>query len=98
MIVEPDADLELAATKIVAGGYAYSGQTCIAVQRVYAHHSVRDALVERVVPKVEALVVGDPLDDATDVSALISPSERDRIVGWIEEAVSGGRRSRPAAR
>ncbi len=41
-------------------------------------------------PKVEALVVGDPLDDATDVSALIAPSERDRISGWVEEAVSGG--------
>lgn len=90
VIVEADADIELAATKIVAGGYSYSGQTCIAVQRVYVHHSVRDALVERVVPKVEALVVGDPLDDATDVSALIAPSERDRIVGWVEEAISGG--------
>jgi acyl-CoA reductase-like NAD-dependent aldehyde dehydrogenase len=90
VIVEPDADLELAATKIVAGGYSYSGQTCIAVQRVYAHHAIRDALVERVVPKVEALVVGDPLEDATDVSALIAPSERDRISGWIEEAVGSG--------
>jgi acyl-CoA reductase-like NAD-dependent aldehyde dehydrogenase len=90
VIVEPDADLELAATKIVAGGYSYSGQTCIAVQRVYAHHAIRDALVERVVPKVEALVVGDPLGDATDVSALITPSERDRISAWIEEAVGSG--------
>jgi acyl-CoA reductase-like NAD-dependent aldehyde dehydrogenase len=90
VIVEPDADLEVAATKIVAGGYSYSGQTCIAVQRVYAHHSIRDELVERIVPKVEQLVVGDPLDDATDVSALISPSERDRISGWVEEAVGGG--------
>ena len=90
VIVEPDADLELAATKIVAGGYAYSGQTCIAVQRVLVHHSVRDELVGQIVPKVEALVVGNPLDDATDVSALIAPSERDRIVGWVEEAIDGG--------
>jgi acyl-CoA reductase-like NAD-dependent aldehyde dehydrogenase len=90
VIVEPDADLDLAATKIVAGGFAYSGQTCIAVQRVYVQHSVRDALVERIVPKVEALVVGNPLDDDTDVSALISPGERDRIVGWVEEAIDGG--------
>ncbi|MGZ6972368.1 MAG: aldehyde dehydrogenase family protein [Acidimicrobiia bacterium] len=90
VIVEPDADLDLAATKIVAGGYSYSGQTCIAVQRVYVHDSVRDALVERIIPKVEALVVGDPLDDATDVSALIAHSERDRIVAWIDEAISGG--------
>jgi acyl-CoA reductase-like NAD-dependent aldehyde dehydrogenase len=90
VIVEPDADLELAAAKIVAGGYGYSGQTCISVQRVYVHHSVRDELVEQIVPKVEALNVGDPLDDATDVSALIAPSERDRIVGWIDEATGDG--------
>ena len=39
-------------------------------------------------------MVGDPLDDATDVSALISPSERDRIVGWIDEAIGGGAEGR----
>jgi acyl-CoA reductase-like NAD-dependent aldehyde dehydrogenase len=90
VIVEPDADLELAATKIVAGGYSYSGQTCIAVQRVLVHHSIRDELVGRIVPKVEALVVGNPLDERTDVSALISPSERDRIVEWVDEATGAG--------
>ena len=90
VIVEPDADLELAATKIVAGGYAYSGQTCISVQRVYVHESVADDLVALITPKVEALVVGDPLDDKTDVTALISESERDRITGWIDEATQGG--------
>ncbi|MGZ4796139.1 MAG: aldehyde dehydrogenase family protein [Acidimicrobiia bacterium] len=90
VIVEPDADLELAATKIVAGGYGYSGQTCISVQRVYAHDAIRDELVDRMVAKVEALVVGDPLDDATDVSALINQGERDRILGWIDEATEGG--------
>lgn len=90
VIVEPDADLDLAATKIVAGGFAYSGQTCISVQRVYTHDSVRDELVDRVVAKVEALVVGDPMDAATDVSALINAGERDRIVGWIDEATAGG--------
>ncbi len=90
VIVEPDADLDLAATKIVAGGFGYSGQTCISVQRVYAHDSIRDELTDRVVAAVEALVVGDPMDDATDVSALIDAGERDRIVGWIEEATGGG--------
>jgi acyl-CoA reductase-like NAD-dependent aldehyde dehydrogenase len=90
VIVEPDADLDLAATKIVAGGYGYSGQTCISVQRVYVHDAVRDELVDRVVSRVEQLVVGDPLDDATDVSALINEGERDRIVGWIDEATGAG--------
>ena len=90
VVVEPDADLDLAATKIVAGGFGYSGQTCISVQRVYAHDAIRDELTDRVVARVEALVVGDPMDDATDVSALINAGERDRIVGWIEEATGGG--------
>jgi acyl-CoA reductase-like NAD-dependent aldehyde dehydrogenase len=90
VIVEPDADLDLAAAKIVAGGFGYSGQTCISVQRVYVHDAVRDEMVDRVVSRVEQLVVGDPLDDATDVSALINAGERDRIVGWIDEATGGG--------
>jgi acyl-CoA reductase-like NAD-dependent aldehyde dehydrogenase len=90
VVVEPDADLDLAATKIVAGGFGYSGQTCISVQRVYVHDTVRDELVDRVVGRVEQLVVGDPLDDATDVSALIDAGERDRIVDWIDEATGAG--------
>ena len=74
VIVEPDADLELAATKIVAGGYAYSGQTCISVQRVYAHDSVRGrARRPRWCPRWRRSSSADPLDDDTDVSALIAP-------------------------
>lgn len=90
VIVEADADLELAVAKIAAGGYGYSGQTCISVQRVYAHEAIREELVDRLVAKVEQLVVGDPLVDTTDVSALISPAERVRVVGWIDEALTEG--------
>ena len=56
VIVEPDADLALAASKIVAGGFAYSGQTCISVQRVYAHASIALALTAEITNAVEALV------------------------------------------
>lgn len=90
VIVEPDADLDLAVAKIVAGGYGYSGQTCISVQRVYAHEAIRGELVDGLVAKVEQLAVGDPLDDTTDVSSLIAPSERDRIVAWVDEALAAG--------
>jgi acyl-CoA reductase-like NAD-dependent aldehyde dehydrogenase len=90
VIVEADADLDLAASKIVAGGYGYSGQTCISVQRVYAHSSISDDLTQRIASLVEKLVIGDPLDPTTDVTALINESERDRILGWIEEATQGG--------
>jgi len=90
VIVEADADLDLAASKIVAGGYGYSGQTCISVQRVYAHSSISDDLTARIASLVEKLVIGDPLDPTTDVTALINESERDRILGWIGEATQGG--------
>lgn len=90
VVVHADADLELAATKIVAGGYGYSGQTCISVQRVYAHASVHADLLAMVEAKVGELVVGDPADPATNVSALIAAKETERVSEWIAEAVGGG--------
>ena len=92
VVVEADADLELAATKIVAGGFGYSGQTCISVQRVYVHSSVHDELLDLVTGKVEQLVVGDPADEATVVSALIASKETKRVKDWIDEAVAAGAR------
>jgi len=90
VIVTPDADLGLAAQKIVAGGYGFSGQTCISVQRLYAHRSVHEELVGLLADAVESLVVGDPADPATNVSALITRSETDRVAEWVDEAVDQG--------
>ena len=64
MIVEADADLEDVATKLAANAFSFAGQSCISVQRVYVERAVYDEFVARFVPKVEALVVGDPADEA----------------------------------
>jgi glyceraldehyde-3-phosphate dehydrogenase (NADP+) len=90
VIVEPDADLVHAAKRIAAGGYAYAGQVCISVQRVYVHHSVRDAFLACYLPEVEALVIGDPMDPATDVGPVIDDDAALRIEEWIGEAVDAG--------
>jgi acyl-CoA reductase-like NAD-dependent aldehyde dehydrogenase len=90
VIVARDADLELAAAKVAAGGFGYSGQTCISSQRIYVHEDVVDDFLARLVPAVEALRVGDPLDEATDVSALITEGDRDRVASWVDEAVAQG--------
>lgn len=90
VIVEPDADLKVAAAKIVAAGFGFSGQACISVQRVLAHASVIDDLLGRIVTETEALVVGPPDDEQTQVSSVISVAARDRIVSWIDEAVADG--------
>ncbi len=90
VILEPSADYETAAKKIAVAGYSHAGQSCISTQRVYVHEKIADRFVEMLVPLVEGLRVGDPLDESTDVSALISSGERDRVAGWVEEARSEG--------
>jgi acyl-CoA reductase-like NAD-dependent aldehyde dehydrogenase len=90
VIIEPSADYETAAKKIAVAGFSHAGQSCISTQRVYVHASIADRFVDTLAPLVEALRVGDPLDEATDVSALISSGERDRVASWVEEAVTQG--------
>ena len=89
-IVDEDANLDLAVQRIVAGGFTNSGQVCISVQRVVVHEKVYDAFLAKLLLAVEALKVGDPLDEDTDVAALISPAESERVAAWIQEAVDQG--------
>jgi len=90
VIIEPRADLDTAAAKVAVAGFSHAGQSCISTQRVYVHESVEQAFLDALAPRVSALVVGDPLDEATDVSALISANDRERVAGWIDEAVAAG--------
>jgi acyl-CoA reductase-like NAD-dependent aldehyde dehydrogenase len=90
VIVHHDADVPVAAAKVTLGGFSFSGQTCISVQRVYVHDDVADQFLEQLRERVSELVVGDPADPATDVSALISTSETDRVAAAVTEAVDGG--------
>jgi acyl-CoA reductase-like NAD-dependent aldehyde dehydrogenase len=90
VIVAADADVETAATKLAANAFAFAGQSCISVQRIYVERASYDAFVKSFVPKVEALVVGDPADDETDVGPVIDADARTRIADWIEEARSSG--------
>ena len=90
VIVEADADLETAAAKVAANAFSFAGQSCISIQRVYVQRDVYEDFKARFLPLVEALVVGDPADEDTDVGPLISNSERERVLSWIEEARAGG--------
>jgi acyl-CoA reductase-like NAD-dependent aldehyde dehydrogenase len=90
VIVTADADLDLAATKLAANAFSFAGQSCISVQRIYVERSALDGFLERFVPNVEALVVGDPADEATDVGPVIDEGARTRIAEWVEEAQAAG--------
>jgi acyl-CoA reductase-like NAD-dependent aldehyde dehydrogenase len=90
LIVEADADVEAAAAATAQHGFSFAGQSCISIQRVYVQREQYERYLELLVPKVEALVVGDPADEETDVGPVIDQDARERILEWIEEARGAG--------
>jgi acyl-CoA reductase-like NAD-dependent aldehyde dehydrogenase len=90
VVVAADADLDLAASKLAANAFSFAGQSCISVQRIYVERPVLDDFLARFLPKVEALMVGDPADEATDVGPVIDEDARVRIAEWVEEARAAG--------
>lgn len=90
-IVLEDADLELAANNIVAGGYSYSGQRCTAVKRILVMEQVADQLVDKIKERLKKLKVGNPLTDGdVDIVPLISTKAADFVMELIEDAKSKG--------
>ena len=92
VVIEPDADLDLAAQRCAAGGFGYAGQTCISVQRVFVHHSVADLFTTKLLMHVARLKTGDPTDESTTIGPVIDQAAANRIESWIGEAVTDGAR------
>lgn len=91
-IIDDTADLDAAAAKLAAGAFGVSGQSCISVQRLYAHHSILAPLTDRLVARAQSTPVGDPRDERTVVGPMISEAEARRVEEWVNEAVAGGAR------
>ena len=92
VIIEPGADLTTAVARCTQGAFSHSGQVCISVQRVFVQRSISGEFVDRLKAAAEALKIGHPYEDSTDISSLIDESEAVRIEQWIGEAVDGGAR------
>jgi glyceraldehyde-3-phosphate dehydrogenase (NADP+) len=92
VIIMPDADLELASSAVADGGYVNAGQVCISVQRVIAHPAVSGDFLDALVPKVEAIRVGDPSSPETGMGTLITTSEAERVRQSIAAAAAVGAR------
>lgn len=92
LILEPDADLPTAVQRAASASYSLSGQSCISVQRIYAHESIATDFLDRLKSAAERLRIGHPLEETTDVSSLISELAAERVAAWIDEAVKAGAR------
>lgn len=85
MIVMADADLDRAVGGAITGmRFTRQGQSCTAASRIFVHESVHDAFLEKLKAQVDALVIGDPLDEATDIGTIISPQQFAKVNGYIE--------------
>jgi len=86
MVVFDDADPKAVAEGIRLAGFWNSGQDCTAGSRVIAGPRIYDKLLEELVPAVESLKVGDPLNDETEMGSVISGEQQERILGFLERA------------
>ncbi|MGH9026111.1 MAG: aldehyde dehydrogenase family protein, partial [Acidimicrobiia bacterium] len=92
VIVCADADLDHAAERVAWGAFNQAGPSCISAQRVYVEAPVAGEFLDRLAAATDALVVGDPFDEATDVGPLIDRGNTDRVESWVDEAVAAGAR------
>jgi len=89
-VVDADANLQDAVERIVFGAFYQSGQSCISVQRIYAHRSIYADFRARLLAAAKALKMGDPKNEDTFIGPIISEEEAKRIESWIREAVDAG--------
>lgn len=90
VIVNDDADLDMALPSIIRGGFYHAGQVCVSVQRIFAHERIARQFAEQIAKTAEGLKVGDPTDESTEVGPLIRPGEVQRVHEWVGEARAAG--------
>lgn len=90
VIVCSDADLDYAAARCVRGGVVYGGQYCIGVQRILVERAVHEPFVAKLLEKVRACKVGNPMQEGIDVGPVIDEGSAIRIESWIREAEAAG--------
>ncbi len=90
VVIDDDADLDFAASRVRTGAFAYAGQVCISVQRVFIHEKVYDGFREKLLEQTAAIKIGDPLDRTTDLGPMIDDEAAARSQQWVEQAVAEG--------
>jgi acyl-CoA reductase-like NAD-dependent aldehyde dehydrogenase len=89
-IIDEGADIEDAIPRVIKGAYYQSGQSCISVQRILVHESVADEFEAKLLKATRELTSGDPKEEETFIGPMISESEAERVMEWIEEARDAG--------
>jgi acyl-CoA reductase-like NAD-dependent aldehyde dehydrogenase len=91
-IIEPDADWQIAAERLAVCAFAYAGQSCISVQRIFVHHAIADRFIPALVEATRRIPTGNPATDATVCGPLIDRPNAERVEQWIADAAARGAR------
>ena len=97
-IIFADADLDAAARGALTGIFYGKGEVCAAGSRLLVEESVADEVRTRVLERAKKMVAGDPLDPKTRLGALVSKTQMERVLGYIEPRQEGGREARERRR
>ncbi|MCD2132333.1 aldehyde dehydrogenase [Rhodococcus qingshengii] len=89
-VVFPDADLDAAASGIIAGVFAATGQTCMAGSRLLVHSSIHDDLVKRIVDRASTIKLGDPKMPATEMGPVANANQLATVLGLLQSAKDEG--------
>ena len=90
LIIFEDATLDNAVGGALLANFYSAGQVCSNGTRVFVHRSIRDEFVKRLKARTECMVIGDPMDPATQVGSLISPEHMAKVLGYIERGLAEG--------
>ncbi len=90
VVIEDTEHLEQAVDRLIVGAFAFSGQVCISVQRIYVNRLLFDDFLSLFVSRAEQQTIGDPLNETTDIGPMITPAEAQRVDSWIKEAMASG--------
>ncbi len=89
-LVDVDADLDFAVPRLVSGSFAYAGQICVSVQRIYVLKEIFKEFIELFVEETKKVEYGDPLNENLIVGPMITENDAKRIEKWVQEAVNDG--------
>jgi acyl-CoA reductase-like NAD-dependent aldehyde dehydrogenase len=92
VIVDESADFERSLRQTTTGAFAYAGQVCISVQRVFIHDKIFDRWTEKFIENARNLKKGNPLDEGTELSAMIDEKAAEKAQNWVTEAAQNGAR------
>ncbi|MBT9368722.1 betaine-aldehyde dehydrogenase [Rhizobium sp. CSW-27] len=92
LIVFDDADIDSAISGAMLGNFYSTGQVCSNGTRVFVHRAIKEQFLARAKARTEAIVIGDPQDEATQMGPLVSFAQREKVLGYIEKGKAEGAR------